>query len=225
MTDEGKGAAAADTAAAAEKATQEAAAAADASKATAAAAAKAGDSTKSNSSAGDAYTALALPKDSSLDPSALDRLRAMATTHKLTPEAAQAVVDAMNHEVLDVVGVVGEAFKPDGEAWKERVAGFKALSLAAADLGNGSPRELEAVQLRGELFLNREAPELKKVLHEAGLLTHPDVLRFLQKRVAERGEDKLVFGDKRPPPAKPAELRDRYEEDGSPKKGASTSVA
>lgn len=197
--------AAAAQAAAAEQATKDAAAAA-----AAAAAAGTGD---------DPYKGLALPKDVSaaFDAQAVDRVKALAKTHNVSPEAAQAFLELAHTEVSDTVAVVGETVKKGGAAWKAQVEALEALALAAPDLGGGSPQKLEGVRLTAELYLNQEAPEVKKVLDDAGLLAHPEVLRFLQSRAVERGESKkVVEGDKTPPPPTPPQTRDRYLADGSP---------
>lgn len=209
LTQEQKDAAAA-TAAAAEKAAKDAAAQADAGKGK--------DGTQGGD---DPYKSLALPQDSTLDPKALDRVRELATSHKLTPEAAQALVDTLHREAAEVVTVVGAAAKKDGALWKARVEADAKASLEDPLLGNGSPRNLENVRLKAELYLNQKAPEFKALLEEQGLLANPVVLKYLQAKVKEQGEDTLLHGDRRPAPQAEPDLRDRYNPDGSPKEPVS----
>jgi hypothetical protein len=208
LTQEQKDAAAKATAdAAAEKAKQDADAAAEAARLAA--------------EAGDPYKGLALPKDASeaFDVKAVDRVKELAKTHKISLEAAQAILELTHAEVSDTVAVVGETVKKGGAVWKAQVAALEAASLADPDLGAGSPQKLVDVRLKAELHLNAENPALKQKLHDAGLLADPDVLKYLQTRVRLEAEGrKFVEGDRLPPPPKPPETRDRYNADGSPKK-------
>lgn len=170
----------------------------------------------------DPYATLALPADTVLDTDSLARVRSLAEKHKLPVEAASEVVSALHEEVSEALAVLGAAAKPDGAAWKAKVEALEALSLADPELGAGSQQKLVDKRLKAELYLNQKAPALKEKLHQAGLLADPDVLKFLNARVHDTGEDRMVHGDRRPAPSGSPSIRDRYNPDGSPKEAATT---
>lgn len=164
----------------------------------------------------DPYASLALPTDTVLDETSLERVRTLAGKHKLDPAVVQEVIEAMHHEVADILGVIQDGVKEDGTIWKARVEAFTKAALEDPALGNNSARKLEEVQLKTHLYLNQYAPELKALLAKEGLLTHPDFMKYALDRIKERGEDKLVTGTSAPAPTRPAGLRDRYNADGTP---------
>lgn len=108
-----------------------------------------------------------------------ERLKALKVTDAAL---AQSYLDAAHSEVAVAMEAHIAAHRPDGAAFKAMVDGLTAEALAAPDLGNGDPLQLERKALNAKLVLNRyaaSAPKAVQRLTETGMLHDPDILRLL----------------------------------------------
>lgn len=135
------------------------------------------------------------------DDALVQRIVADATARGLTPEAAQAMLDARLEErttqTAEYAALV-EAWKPGGAEWVKRDSGFKAALLADPDLG-GSQEKVNLALERGQLVLATfGGDDAKAFLDETGLGSHPVVVKMLAK-IGERMSESLILPQGRQP--------------------------
>ena len=151
------------------------------------------------------YT-LALPDATPLEPKVTERVAAFAKANGLSQEVAQGILAAHHAEALEMVKVLDAADAPGGARYAARTAELAAAALAHPELGNGNQQKLVDAQLRGQLVLNKFAPELVPVLERTGAGSSPELLLLLTRVATAIGEKPLVQPDATPP--KPAPVTD-----------------
>ena len=151
------------------------------------------------------YT-LALPDATPLEPKVTERVAAFAKANGLSQEVAQGILAAHHAEALEMVKVLEAADAPGGARYAARVADLTAAALAHPELGNGNQQALVDARLRGQLVLNKFAPELVPVLERTGAGSSPELLLLLTRFAKAIGEKPLVQPDATPP--KPAPVTD-----------------
>lgn len=157
------------------------------------------------------YT-LALPKDTLLSVTALDRVTATAKALKVMTDAdAQSLVGLAHAEAAEVIKTYAEARAPGGAVHKELVKQYEAEALKHPALGNGDPQALERKALQAGLVLNKYAPELAPLLKETGFAARAEVLVFLNRIHDAMSEKSLALPTKETAPvAKPDRAKDMF---------------
>lgn len=122
------------------------------------------------------------PEGMELDAASVDDFRAVAAELKLSPEAAQKVVDiAIKREQARA-----EAFATQVQAWGDEVRADKDIGGAKLDENLGVARK--AIDQFG-------SPELKSLLDSTGMGNHPEVVRMMVRIGRAISEDKIVRGN------------------------------
>lgn len=139
------------------------------------------------------YT-LKLAENSTTDASLLERASSLAKELKLTNDAAQRVVDAVESELTTTLESVRAADAPNGVAWKARVAQYEADALKDPEIAAGDPAKLELVAQRARLVAEKVGgKEILEFLGATGLGSSPPFLKmFGVKMFADYGEGSFV---------------------------------
>lgn len=148
---------------------------------------------------------LKLPDKSTLDPSVLESIATLAGAHKLDQDGAAKVLGLVDsiasaHAAKLVATATAQAVTDwqksqvkGGAAWETRNTQYKADALKDAELGNGDPKQLEAVSALATRALAAFFPkEMVDLIRDAGLESHPGLLKGLVKIAKASKEDSLV---------------------------------
>lgn len=119
---------------------------------------------------------LKLAEDSPLDPSALERIAALAKAQGMTQEEAQVAVELQEEDVKAFI--------------KEQKDKWHADSVADKEIGG--EKLTENIALANRFFDKYGSPALKTYLERTGLGSHPEVVRLFVRLGAEDGNDKFV---------------------------------
>jgi hypothetical protein len=126
--------------------------------------------------------------DGVTDDALVQRIVADATARGLTPEAAQAMLDARLEERTALMTAtkaeyeaIVEAWKPGGTEWVKRDAEWRAANLANPEIG-GSPEKLaQATEYAQQVIAKYGGDEMKQFLDETGFGSHPAALQMLAR--------------------------------------------
>jgi len=147
--------------------------------------------------------ALALPKDSPLNPDVLPRITDLAQKAGVTDAAsAQALLDLLHGEVVATTETLRSALTKGGSEWNAMVSKMEADALADPQLGANDPAKLTQVVAEAKQVIGKFAPDgFSEYLDESGLGSDPRFLKFARAVYAGMREDTLVKGN--PPAPKP----------------------
>ena len=136
------------------------------------------------------------PEGVEFDKDRLTKFTELAKTHKLSPEAAQAVVDLEAERV--------QAHLDLRKQWVDQVKGDKELG------GDKLTENLATAQKAFSLLPEGEAAELKSLLNLSGFGDHPSVVRWMHAVGKMLSEDKHVPGSNQPPATPPSTAQRMY---------------
>jgi len=126
---------------------------------------------------------LKLPEGSILDQSAVERVSAFAKEMKLTPEAAQKVLE-QEHMVLEgYAKTLDEQFAAKKQEWATQAFSDKEL---------GGPQFKENIELAHRVIKRFAPQEFIQDLESSGLGNHPGLLKTFNRLGKAMSEDKLV---------------------------------
>lgn len=139
---------------------------------------------------------LKIKEGSGLTPADVEGIKAFATANKLSPEAAQAVLDR------DATRA-GEQAKVNAQGRIDAVRTWNAENERDPVIGGEKSPQMERVR---QFVATHAEPELLKLLHNTGLGSHPGFLRFLVNASKGTGESTLAATGQ--PPATKKSLRE-----------------
>lgn len=150
---------------------------------------------------------LKLPEKSTLAASVLESTATLASALKLDQDGATKVLGLVDQiasaHAATLVATAKEQAVADwqksqvkgGADWEKRNTQYQADALKDAELGNGDPKKLEAAAALGQRALAAFFPkEMIDLIRDAGLESHPGLLKGLVKIGKAAGEDRLVAG-------------------------------
>lgn len=129
------------------------------------------------------YT-LALPEESPLDDSAVQRIAAEAKERGLTQEQAQELLNRESEAVSGYAKAQSEAFKQAVDGWKSQIENDKEL---------GGAEYAKNAELAKRVVDRFATEEFKKALNETGFGNHPELFRVFFKIGKAMAEDQLVM--------------------------------
>ncbi len=137
--------------------------------------------------------ALALPKDATIEATAVDRLTTFAKDHKLAPEAAQKALDLVDAEVKadrqKQSETAREAFKKTAfEDWPQQIKDHPTLG------GENHTKTLLNVVRMADQFI-KPYPHRVEALNTTGFGNHPLLVEIFNDVGARMANDKLVNGN------------------------------
>lgn len=142
------------------------------------------------------YEGLAVPKESNLPASLLERTTAVARELGLSDvKQAQRIVDFTAQESKALLTSVMDSFKPGGSAFQAQQDEWKKVALDAQDIGGGKPEVLQAKVAMVTNFVKKYFPEsVQKMINEYGIGGNPDFLRGMIKLGTLAKEDGFISG-------------------------------
>lgn len=147
-------------------------------------------------------TALKLPENSTLDPAVLEKTTAIASESGLSPEIAQKVVGLVDqvaaaHATKAIADWQASQVK-GGKAFEARNTEYQAAALKDPDLGNGNPAQLAQRSALASRALATLFPSVIDVIKQAGLESHPGLVKDLYRAALKMKEDDFVVGSGAP---------------------------
>lgn len=127
---------------------------------------------------------LKLPDDSPLDPVRVEKIAAFAKEHKLSQEAATAILQSEHEAAASVIEGQKKQHKVEAAAWLEQTM---------ADPEVGGEKGKEKIELASRVVTRFGSPELIQTLDTTGLGNHKELVRMLYRIGSAMREDQLVL--------------------------------
>jgi len=140
---------------------------------------------------------LTLKEGSLLDPSTLEAMKSFAIEHKLSKEAAQAVLSNQEKFLEHIQKTESEQQDLELQAWRDSVVNDKVLG--GANLAKTAENARKVVTRFGN-------QEFIKLLNETGYGDHPEMVRFLSQVGAMMSDDSIVTAKSHMAPRSAEEL-------------------
>ena len=140
---------------------------------------------------------LKLPEGSALAPDLVEQTIAFAKEHKISPEAAQKILETRDADSKDFAASMQETFNTKVERWAQDAR--KDPEIAGKDGSAFDATVATAMRARDKFA----TPAMIKLLNETGFGNHPEVIKLFSRIGAAMKEDKFVPGGApTPPPTK-----------------------